>query len=56
MTEPTGAALLRETCACLDHPETPHPSGFPWCDGVMRRWPSGSVACDCGDHVREVKP
>lgn len=37
-------------CAALAH--TPSPTGFPRCAGVMRRYPSGAVACDCGAHVR----
>ncbi len=41
-----------DTCACyqIRHLSSPIP-GLSRCDGIMRRYPSGNSACDCGDHV-----
>ncbi len=43
------------TCPCVGQP-VPTPSGWPPCVGVLRRWPSGAVACDCGEHVTSAAP
>lgn len=44
---PTG-----ETCPCADLAGTAHSSGWPRCDGRLHAYPSGNVACDCGEHVQ----
>jgi hypothetical protein len=50
---------MTDKCACADlpfagkvNPEEEWPA--PHCDGVMRVYPSGTRACECGEHI--VRP
>jgi hypothetical protein len=38
-------------CPCRKDAHRAPVDGIPWCNGVLRRYPSGAVACDCGHHV-----
>jgi hypothetical protein len=46
-----GRLLSVGQCECRDYTDAQSDSGFPMCNGTLRLYPSGAIACDCGDHV-----
>lgn len=44
---------MSATCPCAGRvvPVPPEQEGLMPCDGIMRTYPSGRRACDCGEHV-----
>lgn len=58
MTVPEAAYVEVDTgefCPCRKDAHRVPVDGLRWCDGVLRRYPSGAVACDCGHHVTAQK-
>lgn len=45
---------MSNTCPCAGRAPSDYPAdqaGLTPCDGVMRTYPSGRRACNCGEHV-----